>query len=126
MGLKEGNLASLIESGQYLPDNIAETVLFHMLQALDCLASKNIVHRDVKPENILYVSAKASNSKFRFQLGDFGLCNRVIDAKTFAGTQIYMAPEMYRKGGQTCKLPYQCHAELLRCISAHTRAQFVT
>jgi hypothetical protein len=36
MGLKEGTLESLIESGSCLP--IADSVFQQMLQALDCLA----------------------------------------------------------------------------------------
>ena len=34
----------------------------------------------------------------------FGLCNRAVEATTYAGPEIYMAPEMFRKGGQTSKL----------------------
>jgi serine/threonine protein kinase len=100
MGLKEGTLESLIESGSCPP--VADSVFHQTLQALDCLAWKGIVHRDVKPENILYVSRPGG--KYQFQLGDFGLCNRVVDAATFAGSRLYMAPEMFRKGGQTSKL----------------------
>jgi serine/threonine protein kinase len=102
MGLKEGTLGSLVESGGGLPISVADSVFPHMLQALDCLASNGIVHRDVKPENILYVSQPGG--QYQFQLGDFGLCNRVVDAATFAGSYMYMAPEMFLKGGQTPKL----------------------
>jgi serine/threonine protein kinase len=56
----------------------------------------------VKPENILYISQPGG--QYQFQLGDFGLCNRAVDATTFAGSRTYMAPEMFRKGGQTPKL----------------------
>jgi serine/threonine protein kinase len=102
MGLKEGTLESLVKSGGGPPTSIADTVFSQMLQALDCLAYNGIVHRDVKPENILYVSQPGR--QYQFQLGDFGLCNHVADAATFAGSYMYMAPEMFRKGGQTSKL----------------------
>jgi serine/threonine protein kinase len=55
MGLKEGTLESLVESGADAPA-VANSAFPQMLQALDCIAWKGIVHRDVKPENILYGS----------------------------------------------------------------------
>ena len=101
MGLKEGTLESLVESGADA-SAVAYSVFPHMLRALDCLDWKGIIHRDVKPENILYVTQPGG--QYQFQLGDFGLCNRAVDATTHAGSAIYMAPEMFRKGGQTSKL----------------------
>jgi serine/threonine protein kinase len=56
----------------------------------------------VKPENILYISPL--DGQCQFQLGDFGLCNRAVDAATFAGSRLYMAPEMFREGGQIHKV----------------------
>lgn len=101
MGLKEGTLESLIESGVDTL-NVAKSVFPQMLQALDFLAWKGIVHRDVKPENILYISQP--DGQYQFQLGDFGLCNRIVDATTIAGSRLYMAPEMVQKGVQTHKV----------------------
>ncbi|KAG5289215.1 CAMK family protein kinase [Histoplasma ohiense] len=99
MGLKEGTLESLVEIGTAAG---FEPFLFHhMLQALDCLAFHGIIHRDVKPENILYVTG--SDGQYLFQLGDFGLCNRKIIAESFVGTLIYMAPEFFQKKEQTHK-----------------------
>lgn len=101
MGLKEGTLMSLVKSGvNAFP--IAHSVFPQMLQALDCIASKGIIHRDVKPENILYISQP--DGQYQFQLGDFGLCNRAVDAKTHAGSDLYMAPEMFQEGDQTHKV----------------------
>jgi len=102
MGLKEGSSELLIESGGAIPESVANAVLFHMLQAIDCLANKGIVHRDVKPANILYVSQP--DGQYQFQLGDFGLCNRAISAATFAGSPLYMAPELFHQGGQTSRV----------------------
>ena len=101
MGLKEGSLESLVESGADATV-VADSVFPQMLQALERIAWKGIVHRDVKPENILYTSLPGG--QYQFQLGDFGLCNRVVDAATFAGSRLYMPPEMFRQGDQTHKI----------------------
>lgn len=61
-----------------------------------------IVHRDVKPENILYTHGP--NGELVFKLGDFGLCNQIAAAQSAAGTPIYMAPEISSAAqGQTPK-----------------------
>jgi serine/threonine protein kinase len=101
MGLKEGTLESLVETGVDA-SAVANSVFPQMLQALDCIAWKGIVHRDVKPENILYISQPGG--QYQFQLGDFGLCNRIVDAATFAGSRLYMPPEMFQEGDQTHKV----------------------
>lgn len=103
MGLKEGTLASLVLTGRN-EDAIAGRAYQHTLQALDFIACKGMVHRDVKPENILYITQPGGH--FQFQLGDFGLCNRAVNAVSRAGTMIYMAPEISsgRRGTQTHKV----------------------
>lgn len=103
MGLKEGNLRSLISHGS-VPSitDLARCVFHQMLQALDCLSAHDVVHRDVKPENILYTSLPGA--QYQFQLGDFGLCNRTVSAVTSVGTPLYMAPEVLQKGNQTHKM----------------------
>ena len=67
-------------------------LLHQMLKALDCLAFNNLIHRDVKPENILFTLQPSTG--YLFQLADFGLCNDVAKAQTKAGTEEYMAPEL--------------------------------
>lgn len=101
MGLKEGTLKSLVESGVNA-FAVANSFFPHMLKALDCIVWQGIVHRDVKPENNLYILQP--DGQYQFQLGDFGLCNRIVDAASFAGSQPYMPPEMYRQRDQTHKV----------------------
>ena len=61
-------------------------------RALELCGKKNIIHRDIKPQNIFV------NEFGDFKLGDFGVA-RAIDHTTRAtktGTYSYMAPEVYR------------------------------
>lgn len=109
MGLKDGTLKDLLLDPHLaqVPDRderVAKLVIRHMLQALDFLSVHGIVHRDVKPENILYTRTSGVNEdECLFQLGDFGLSNRQSVAKSVAGTEIYMAPEVKRGAKQTSK-----------------------
>jgi serine/threonine protein kinase len=59
---------------------------------LDFLHGRKVFHRDVKPDNILLVNGHA-------KLADFGLARaqeRVDTSVSFAGTPVYMAPEVWR------------------------------
>ncbi|OAA35310.1 CAMK kinase [Metarhizium rileyi] len=98
MGLKDGCLESLIVNGSsHTPYDIAVTVMKHVLQALDFLSVRGMVHRDVKPGNILYqhqTESEPDQVPYSFQLGDFGLSNRQELTKTLAGSPLFMAPEM--------------------------------
>ena len=54
------------------------------------LVKMNIIHRDVKPENILLHDGVA-------KLGDFGFCRPLkpgLTVRTRVGSPIYMAPEI--------------------------------
>ena len=64
-----------------------------MCQALELCQKFNIVHRDVKPENI-FVSRNGD-----FKLGDFGIARTVektMGGLSKKGTYTYMAPEVYK------------------------------
>ncbi|KAF2793598.1 calcium/calmodulin-dependent protein kinase [Melanomma pulvis-pyrius CBS 109.77] len=103
--LKQGNIHDLIEKEVFVKDHsTASLLLHHMLQAIDYVAFKGIVHRDVKPANILYTSQP--NGAYTFQLADFGLCNLIADARTCAGSPIFMAPEVFSslETSQTSKM----------------------
>jgi serine/threonine protein kinase len=95
----EGNLAALVKS---LRNNstdlhlVCNQVLEEMLRALDYLAAKGYIHRDFKPLNILWrYNSKSPGRRYHFQLGDFGLANHFLMARTIFGTRMYMAPEFH-------------------------------
>ncbi|MBR6007108.1 MAG: protein kinase [Clostridia bacterium] len=71
--------------------------------ALDVCAKKNIIHRDIKPDNIF------ENEYGNFKLGDFGIARQLEKTTTFMskkGTYNYMAPEVYKdeKYGANCDI----------------------
>ena len=60
---------------------------------IDHLHSHNVVHRDIKMENILL------NDKFGIKLTDFGFAKLLSDGERLyelCGTLSYLAPEMIR------------------------------
>ena len=61
-------------------------------RALSACESRGIVHRDVKPENIMV------DEWGNFKLGDFGVARTLEGTRTatMAGTETYMAPEVIR------------------------------
>ncbi len=71
-------------------------MLDQLLRALGHLHFHGVVHRDVKPENILIQSRgpRLEPSHFWVKLGDFSLSNDSSSLKTFCGTKRYVAPEV--------------------------------
>lgn len=64
-----------------------------LCSALDVCRKKNIVHRDIKPQNIFV------NDEGNYKLGDFGVARSLSRAATNLskkGAPNYMAPELYR------------------------------
>ncbi|UYV75301.1 PRKD1 [Cordylochernes scorpioides] len=82
-----------------LSERTTKFLIYQILCALKHLHSKNIVHCDLKPENVLL----SSNADFpQVKLCDFGFA-RIIGEKSFrrsvVGTPAYLAPEVLRNKG---------------------------
>ena len=96
MGLEEGNLDGLSTSNKFtITSGLPERCLQQMLSALDFLTYQGIVHRDVKPDNILY-SRSLGRPTYHFRLADFGVGKLAKYAYSYQGTHWYMAPEILR------------------------------
>ena len=89
--------AALRSDGGYLPLETQLVVLEGVFGALAYLAQLPLIHRDVKPPNILAVVEGGRLAKVL--LADFGEAKQLTQTMTHvrgtvAGTPIYMAPEM--------------------------------
>ena len=88
----------LARSGRFSPPD-AVAMIGQVLDALGCAHGLGIVHRDVKPANILLMADR------QVKMTDFGISRLDTSALTQAGTVIgtpsYMSPEQCRgeRGG---------------------------
>ncbi|KAJ3318944.1 hypothetical protein HDV06_006933 [Boothiomyces sp. JEL0866] len=91
MAYAYGDLSSHIAKYGYLTELEARRLFRQIVSALDFIHSSNVVHRDLKLENILL------DQKGNALITDFGLgrsFSRIDYMKTFCGTPAYSAPEM--------------------------------
>ncbi|XP_055060358.2 dual specificity mitogen-activated protein kinase kinase 5 isoform X2 [Misgurnus anguillicaudatus] len=72
-----------------IPEHVLGRIIVAVVKGLTYLWSLKILHRDVKPSNMLV------NTRGQVKLCDFGVSTQLVNsiAKTYVGTNAYMAPE---------------------------------
>ncbi|KAK3829158.1 MAG: kinase-like domain-containing protein, partial [Benniella sp.] len=103
--LMEGNLYQLIkdQNGQKLEESRIRSMVFQVLRGLQHMHSKGIMHRDMKPENLLV-------SGDTVKIADFGLARELKSRPpytTYVSTRWYRAPEVVLKSSA-----YSCAVDL--------------
>ena len=88
-----GTLENLLSKEKKLSEPKALLIFRQLLEAFQILNKYNIMHRDMKPDNIFFNNGI-------IKLGDFGFCKNLNSAedmaKTMLGSPIYMAPEVLK------------------------------
>ena len=97
-----GDLLSFIKKRNKLPEKIAKFIFKQLLQSIKYIHNKNIVHRDIKLDNILI------DLNNNIKLCDFGVGKNITDNNELlyeqCGTPAYIAPEVLAGEGY-CGFP---------------------
>uniref|UniRef100_A0A0G4GAP9 Protein kinase domain-containing protein n=1 Tax=Chromera velia CCMP2878 TaxID=1169474 RepID=A0A0G4GAP9_9ALVE len=98
-----GELREYVAEREFLDEDEARKFFLQIVKAVHYCHSKNVVHRDLKLENILL------DEEFKCKIADFGLSDFVAESertKTEGGTEAYLAPEVW-KGNSSDFSPYK-------------------
>src|SRR5207237_4728519 len=117
------DLAAFLKAEGPLPPGTALGVAIQVAAALDAAHAEGLVHRDVKPANILLEPVRGPQFPWRAFLSDFGVTkllagSRPTETGQFVGTADYMAPEQTTgrsSDGRTAE-------DSLACIVSHRLA----
>lgn len=105
-----------------LPARQVAQLGYDLAVGLDYMHGAGVVHRDVKPANIMLFDYRGDDERLRAKLTDFGVALIARDPQphggTFTGTAAYMSPEQARGDavGTPCDI-YSLGLVLLQCLT---------
>ncbi|CAD8061126.1 unnamed protein product [Paramecium sonneborni] len=95
--LNGGELLDKLNVEKTFNEKIAAEYMKQVLQALAYCHAQNIIHRDMKPANIMFAS---TDSQSQIKVIDFGTAKKFVSGQTQSqtiGTPLYIAPEVIDK-----------------------------
>ena len=90
-----GTFLKYLQKRQKFTEEQVRIVLAQILLAMDLMHLKGIIHRDIKPDNILLMD----KDEFKISISDLGLaCNANNEAEVTqkCGTTVYVGPEVLK------------------------------
>lgn len=90
-----GDLGQFIKTHGPVDEETVQRWMQQLAEGFKALKAKNIIHRDLKLQNILLTE---NSTKAVLKLADFGMSRFLGEdlAQTWLGTPLYMAPEMFQ------------------------------
>ncbi|PYI22153.1 Pkinase-domain-containing protein [Aspergillus violaceofuscus CBS 115571] len=93
--MEGGALTDVIDNNQVIQEDQIATICLETCKGLAHLHDQNIIHRDIKSDNVLLDRAG------HVKITDFGFCAKLTESKskraTMVGTPYWMAPEVVKQ-----------------------------